>query len=246
MTTSDSNTPKKGSTDNFDYRSFMAKYGGVTLAKCHGDTIVYAQGDPVEAVFYIVSGSVKISVLSDQGKGCFISFLGPGDFFGEGCLDGRPWRASTITTTSVCEIARFSRAIIRRALAEGTAFCQMFFRRLLARNEILKTDLLDQLFYSSEKRLARILLTLANTAPGDGSRVISTPVTQDALAQVVSTTRAHQLVHARVPQARLHRLQRRDSRARDAIQRHRRSSARQRRQAITTSVLASRQSVPGY
>ena len=190
MTESGNTPPNNDAEESFDYRAFMAKYRDVTIAKYRDGEIIYAQGDPAEAVFYIVSGSVKISVLSDQGKEGVIAMLGPGDFFGEGCLDGRTHRASTITTTNACEIVRLGRDAIRRALAEDTAFSQMFFRWILHRNEKLKTDLLDQLFYSSEKRLARILLTLANTGPGDTSRVISIPVTQETLAQMVGTTRA--------------------------------------------------------
>ena len=190
MTESGNTPPNNDAEESFDYRAFMANYRGVTIAKYRDGENIYAQGDPAEAVFYIVSGSVKISVLSDQGKEGVIAMLGPGDFFGEGCLDGRTHRTSTITTTSACEIARFGRDAIRRALAEDATFSQMFFRWILHRNEKLKTDLLDQLFYSSEKRLARILLTLANTGPGDTSRVISIPVTQETLAQMVGTTRA--------------------------------------------------------
>jgi CRP/FNR family cyclic AMP-dependent transcriptional regulator len=138
----------------------------------------------------IVGGLVKISVFSDQGKEAIIAFLGAADFFGEDCLDARTHRTSTISATSESEIVRFGREAIRRALAADPAFSQLFFRWLLSRNEKLKTDLLDQLFYSSEKRLARILLTLANTGAGEGSRTIAIPITQETLAQMVGTTRA--------------------------------------------------------
>lgn len=190
MTEPETGTPDKDTKGNFDYRAFMAKYRGVTLTKFGSGEIIYAQGDPAEAVFYIVSGSVKITVLSDQGKEGIIAMLGPGDFFGEGCLDGRRYRASTITTTSVSEMVRLGRDAIRRALADDVDFSQMFFRWILHRNEKLKADLIDQLFNSSEKRLARILLTLANTGPADASGVIATAITQETLAQMVGTTRA--------------------------------------------------------
>jgi CRP/FNR family cyclic AMP-dependent transcriptional regulator len=190
MTEPGTGTPYKDTKGNFDYRAFMAKYRGVTLTKFRADEIIYAQGDPAEAIFYIVSGSVKITVLSDQGKEGIIAMLGPDDFFGEGCLDGRRHRASTITTTTVSEIVRFSRDAIKRALADDVEFSQMFFHWILSRTEKLKADLIDQLFNSSEKRLARILLTLANTGPADASGVIATAITQETLAQMVGTTRA--------------------------------------------------------
>jgi CRP/FNR family cyclic AMP-dependent transcriptional regulator len=175
---------------SFDYKAFMAMYSGVTQKKFGAGEIIYAQGDPAEAVFYIISGSIKIAVLSEHGKEGVIAMLGPGDFFGEGCLDGRAHRTSTISATTASEVVRISREAVRRALAEDAAFSELFFRWILHRNEKLKSDLMDQLFNSSEKRLARILLTLANIGPSDTSGVITIPMTQETLASMVGTTRA--------------------------------------------------------
>jgi CRP/FNR family cyclic AMP-dependent transcriptional regulator len=182
--------PSKLNQKAFDYLAFIAAYGAVAIKKFREDETIYVQGDVADAVFYIVFGSVKITVLSDQGKEGVIAILGPGDFFGEGCLDGRTHRTSTITATSACEIVRFGRDAIKRALEDDAAFSHMFFRWLLHRTEKLKADLIDQLFNSSEKRLARILLTLANTGPDDPSGVIPIPITQETLANMVGTTRA--------------------------------------------------------
>lgn len=176
--------------DKFDYRPFMAKYPGVTVATYQSGQTVYTQGDPADAIYYIVSGSIKISVLSEQGKEGIIAMLGRHDFFGEGCLDGRPHRISTITATSPAEIVRFNVDTVKRGLAEDAVFSHTFFKFILERNEKLKADLIDQLFNSSEKRSARILLSLANFQPNEPSSVITTPITQETLAHMVGTTRA--------------------------------------------------------
>jgi CRP-like cAMP-binding protein len=119
-----------------------------------------------------------------------ITILGPGDFFGEGCMDGGLLRGSTITTTSACEIARFDRATISRAIAADPVFAELFITFILHRNQKLQADLIDQLFNSSEKRLARILLTLANTGLSAQSNVIGVPINQEMLANMVGTTRS--------------------------------------------------------
>jgi CRP-like cAMP-binding protein len=176
--------------ENFDYRAFMAKYAGVTISNFQANDVIYAQGDPADAFFYIVNGAVKLAILSDQGKEGIIALLGPGDFFGEGALNGRPDRTSTVIATNASEIVRLSLDAIKRALAEDPQFAKRFFKFILRCNEKLKADLIDQLFNSSERRLARILLTLANPRPDEQSSVIPLPVTQEMLAQMVGTTRA--------------------------------------------------------
>jgi CRP-like cAMP-binding protein len=176
--------------DRFDHEAFIAEHGGVIVTKYHDRQIVYTQGDPAEGLFYIISGGVKLSVVSEQGKEGIIAMLGKGDFFGEGCLDGHLLRNSTITTTSACEIARFKRSTIDRALMEDVTFSNYFLNFILHRNQKLQADLIDQLFNSSEKRLARILLTLANTKLGNAVNVITIPMTQETLASMVGTTRA--------------------------------------------------------
>lgn len=173
----------------FDYRAFIAKHGGA-ISKYLDRQIVYGQGDPAEALFYIVSGSVKVIIVSEYGKEAVIAILAAGDFFGEGCLDGQILQNATITATSDSEIARFERATVIRALADDSAFAKLFMHFALERNRKLQADLINQLFNSSEKRLAQILLTLANTGLGTQSNIITMAISQEMLATMVGTTRS--------------------------------------------------------
>ena len=176
---------------HFDCRAFVERYASTTVTKYQPGEVIYAQGDLADSVYFIVDGRVKITVLSEQGKERIIAFLGPSDFFGEGCLDGGRPRRSTVMATSHSTIGRVTAKIVRQALAEDISFSNAFFRFLLDRNEKLKEDLIDQLFSSSEKRLARILLTLANVeATIDHPRTIDLPITQETLANMVGTTRS--------------------------------------------------------
>lgn len=174
----------------FDYRAFVAKYSGSTTAKFAEGEVVYAQGDPAKAIFYVIGGSFKVTIFSEHGKEAVIAFLGPGDFFGEGCLDGHLLQSSTIAATTAGEIARFDRATIVQALKDDPVFSDLFLRFLLDRNQKLQADLIDQLFNPSEKRLARILMTLASVGLNDQSNVITMPITQETLASMVGTTRS--------------------------------------------------------
>ena len=174
----------------FDYRAFIAKHGGGTVMKCGDKQIIYAQGDPADALFYIASGAVKVTILSEFGKEAVIAILGAGDFFGEAGLDGRPSQNSTITTTGESEIVRLDRAVVMRALRDDAEFARIFLGFLLQRNQKLQADLLDQLFNSSEKRLARILLTLAQTGASTQSSTINMAINQEMLATMVGTTRS--------------------------------------------------------
>jgi len=180
----------EGNGGSLDVRAFIAKHGPGTVSKYEDRQIIYTQGDPSNALFYITSGTVKATFVSEFGKEAVIAILGPTDFFGEGCLDQELLRGSTITATGSCEIARFDRAIVSRALASDSAFADLFMTFILHRNKKLQADLIDQLFNSSEKRLARMLLTLANSGVGNQSNVISIPVNQEMLASMVGTTRS--------------------------------------------------------
>ncbi len=185
--------PHNGATRSdahFDYEAFTATKGSASVLDYPDRHIVYAQGEAADAVFCIISGSVKITVVSEHGKEGVIALLGPSDFFGEDCLDDRLWRPSTAITAGACKIARFSKDVISRAISHDAAFSNIFIKHLLGRNEHLKVDLADHLFNSSEKRLARILLTLANVGTGERSSVIAIPVTQETLAAMVGTTRS--------------------------------------------------------
>jgi CRP/FNR family cyclic AMP-dependent transcriptional regulator len=186
----DTDAEKNSKIGRFDYQAFTAKYAGATIAKYADRQTIYAQGDPADAIFYIISGIVKISVISEHGKEGIVAILRPGDFFGEGCLSFRRTRATTVTAASACEIVRLGQATAIRALQEDPAFPALFMAFLLERNEKLKNDFLDQLFNSSEKRLARILITLARIEIGDQSSFIFPQVTQETLANMVGTTRS--------------------------------------------------------
>jgi CRP/FNR family transcriptional regulator, cyclic AMP receptor protein len=178
-------------TPYFDLVSFLAaEGGGRTLAEYRKDQVVFLQGDRAEDVFYIHSGTVKVTVNSVRGKEAVIAFLGPGNYFGEGCLAGQTIRKSTATATSECVIGRIAKCTMTRLLREETAFAETFVAFLLSRNTRIEEDLVDQLVHSSEKRLARMLLVLANfDSQGPPERVIPR-ISQETLAEMVGTTRS--------------------------------------------------------
>jgi CRP/FNR family transcriptional regulator, cyclic AMP receptor protein len=147
----------------FDPKVFLSKVnGGRAISDYRKDQIVYTQGEPANSVFYIQSGKVKQTVVSEQGKEAVIALLEAGDFFGEGCLTGQLLRLATVSAVSECVIVRITKADITRVIHEEPAFAELFIAHLLARNSRVEEDLVDQLFNSSEKRLARTLLLLAH------------------------------------------------------------------------------------
>ena len=180
----------KSEKERFDYKAFAVKHSGAAVLNCADHQTVYAQGDPANSIFYIISGKFKVTIISEHGKEAVIAMLKPGDFFGEGCLDGHLLQNSTIAATTAGEIVRFDRATIVQALKDDTAFSNLFLRFILDRNQKLQADLIDQLFNSSEKRLARILMTLASVGLHDQSNIIDMPITQETLANMVGTTRS--------------------------------------------------------
>src|SRR3984893_9083818 len=140
----------------FDPKVFLSKVnGGRGIHDYRKDQIVFRQGDPSDAVFYIESGKVKKTVVSEEGKEAVVSLLGTGDFFGEGCLTGQPMRLATVSAMTECVIVRITKADITRVIHKEPAFAELFIAHLLARNLRVEEDLVDQLFNSSEKRLAR-------------------------------------------------------------------------------------------
>jgi CRP/FNR family cyclic AMP-dependent transcriptional regulator len=173
----------------FDYRAFIAKYGGAMIVKCVADQIVYAQDEAADAAFYIVAGAVKVTVLSAQGKEAVLALLNEDDFFGEECLHPHRRRAATIVATTNCELVRLDHHSIVRALGEDPDFGNVYLGYVLRQNNRLRQELIEQLFQSSEQRLARILLTLANTEVDAHWSAIALPVTQETLAHMVGTTR---------------------------------------------------------
>ena len=149
----------------FDARVFLglAKINeGRTTAVYEKNEAVFAQGDPANAIFYLQKGKVKLTVVSNSGKEAVVALLGSGDFFGEGCLARQALRVSTATAMDECSVMRLEKARMIRVLHEEPAFSELFVAHLLSRSIRVEEDLVDQLFNSSEKRLARVLLLLAN------------------------------------------------------------------------------------
>jgi CRP/FNR family transcriptional regulator, cyclic AMP receptor protein len=175
----------------FNVETFLTTVnGGRTISKYRRDQKVFRQGDPADAVFFIQEGAVKVCVISEQGKEAIVARHEKGDFFGEGCLSGQPLRLATIATMTECVIMRLDKAAIVRVLHDEPKFSERFMSHLLARNTRIEADLVDQLFNSSEKRLARALLLLANFGKeGRPERVIA-KISQETLAEMIGTTRS--------------------------------------------------------
>ena len=175
----------------FNPKSFLAKVGKV---KTHTDYLkdekVFSQGDPAQAIFFLQKGKVKLTVVSQQGKEAVIAILGAGDFFGEGCLAGQLLRMSTVTTLSECSIVRIDKTDTIRALHDEPAFSELFLHYLLSRNIRIEEDLVDHLFNSSEKRLARVLLLLANFGKEGKPETVIPKMSQETLAEIIGTTRS--------------------------------------------------------
>jgi CRP/FNR family transcriptional regulator, cyclic AMP receptor protein len=176
---------------SFDPKSFLAKVGeGRSIGRYHKDRIVFTQGHPADSVFYIQKGKVKVTVISEQGKEAVVALLGPDEFCGEGCLAGQPRRMATATAMTECEIMRLEKGAIVRILHDEPAFSEMFVSHLFARTIRVEEDLVDQLFNSSEKRLARALLLLANFGKEGRPEPIIAKVSQETLAEMIGTTRS--------------------------------------------------------
>jgi CRP/FNR family cyclic AMP-dependent transcriptional regulator len=175
----------------FDPKLFLAKVGeGRTIAKFQTDQIIYSQGDAADSIFYIQDGKVKITVVSDRGKEAVVAILGNGEFCGEGSLAGQLLRISTAAAITEAIVVRLEKRAVFRVLHEEPAFSEMFVTHLLARNIRAEADLIDQLFNSSEKRLARILLLLANFGKETKPEPIIAKISQETLAEMVGTTRS--------------------------------------------------------
>ena len=175
----------------FDHKVFLSKVnGGRSISAYPKDKIVFRQGDPADTVFFIQNGKGKKTVVSEQGKEAVVALLGSGDFFGEGCLAGEALRLSTVSTLNKCVIARMTKADITRVIHEEPTFAELFISHLLARNSRVEEDLVDQLFNSSEKRLARTLLLLANFGKEGRPEPIIAKISQETLAEMIGTTRS--------------------------------------------------------
>jgi CRP/FNR family cyclic AMP-dependent transcriptional regulator len=176
---------------DFDLQSFLAAAGkGRTLAEHPKDHQIFLQGDPADAVFYIQKGKVKLTVVSKQGKEAVVAILGAGDFFGEGCLARQPLRMASAGTMSECSVLRLEKSAVIRLLHDEPAFSERLLHHLLSRNIRIEEDLVDQLFNSSEKRLARVLLLLANFGKEGEPEPVIPKISQETLAEIVGTTRS--------------------------------------------------------
>jgi CRP/FNR family cyclic AMP-dependent transcriptional regulator len=175
----------------FDPEAFLAEAGkGRALTDYRKNQVVFSQGDPADTIFYIQKGRIKLTVVSKQGKEAVVAILGAGDFFGEGCLAGQPLRMASATTMSECSIMQLKKAGVVRLLHDQPAFSDLLLHHLLARNIRIEEDLVDQLFNSSEKRLARVLLLLANFGKEGKTEPVIAKISQETLAEIVGTTRS--------------------------------------------------------
>lgn len=176
---------------SFDAKSFLAKVGEGRQIARHGDgETIFSQGDPADAVFYVQKGKVKVTVISEQGKEAVVAILGPDQFFGEGCLAGQTQRIATVTAMTDSVIMRLERAAIVEVIHKQPAFSELFIAYLLSRTIRVEADLVDQLFNSSEKRLARLLLLLANFGKEGQPMPMIAKISQETLAEMVGTTRS--------------------------------------------------------
>ena len=175
----------------FDPQEFLARAGiGRAVSKYKTDQVIFAQGAPADAVFYVRRGKVKITVVSEEGREAVVAVVGPGTFLGEGCLAGQTLRMGTASAMTDCEVMRVEKAAMVRTLQAETALSEMFLAHVLARNIRVEEDLVDQLFNSSEKRLARTLLLLAQVRQGRRPEPILSKVSQETLAEMIGTTRS--------------------------------------------------------
>jgi CRP-like cAMP-binding protein len=183
--------PLASTAPPFDPKVFLAKVdGGRTISKYRKNQTVFSQGDAADSVFYIQKGKVKITVVSEHGKEAVVAILGRDEFCGEGCLAGQPKRIASATALTECDIMRIEKAAIIRVLHDEPRFSEMFLAHLLARAIRVEEDLVDQLFNSSEKRLARALLLLANFGKEGRPEPLIAKVSQETLAELIGTTRS--------------------------------------------------------
>src|SRR5678815_4318273 len=173
-----------------DLRTYLAKARGGTTRDYRKRVTIFSQGSAADAVFYIVKGKVKLTVLSTRGKEAVVAILNSGDFFGEGSLAGQPLRMATATAMTECSILRVQKETMVRMLHNEPALSELFMAYLLSRNVRIEEDLIDQLFNSSEKRLARILLLLAHFGKEPRPETVIPTVSQETLAAMIGTTRS--------------------------------------------------------
>jgi CRP/FNR family transcriptional regulator, cyclic AMP receptor protein len=175
----------------FDPQTFLNLVGnGKTILKPRKKEVLFSQGDPADAVFYIEAGEVKLTVVSPKGKEAVVAILEPANFFGESCLAGQVVRLATAACMEDSTVVKIEKAVMVRMLHEEPAFSELFMSYLLSRNVRIEEDLLDRLFNSSEKRLARVLLLLAHFGKEGKTEVVIPKISQEMLAEMVGTTRS--------------------------------------------------------
>ena len=180
-----------GKTPPIDWAAFLGGISrGKTVLEYGANRTIFSQGDPADSVWYLQQGKVKLALTSQQGKEAIVSVLTDNEFFGEGCLAGQPLRISTATAVTDCTLYRIEKPLMVRMLHEQQEISELFVTHLLSRNIRFEEDLLDQLFSSSEKRLARILLLLAHFGKESRSETVHPGINQEHLAQMVGTTRS--------------------------------------------------------
>jgi CRP-like cAMP-binding protein len=176
---------------SFDPVAFLAKVGdGKTISKFASNEIIFSQGEAADAVFYIQKGRIKLTVISAQGKEAVVAIMDAGQFFGEGCLNGHPLRMATTAAMEDTVVTKISKAAMTAVLHNEPKFSELFMAHLLTRNSRVEEDLVDQLFNSSEKRLARLLLLLANFGKEASPQPIQPNISQEVLAEMIGTTRS--------------------------------------------------------
>jgi len=174
-----------------DWEPFLAGISrGKTVIEYGANRAIFRQGQPADSVFYLRQGKVKLAVVSKQGKEAIVAILESGEFFGEGCLAGQPLRMATATALTECTLAKVEKPLMARMLHEQHDISELFVTHLLSRNIRYEEDLVDQLFNSSEKRLARILLLLAHFGKESRAETVLPRINQENLAQMVGTTRS--------------------------------------------------------
>ena len=177
--------------NSFDPKVFLSKVGnGKTILEFHSNQNVFAQGSVADRIFYIQKGRVKLTVVSEHGKEAVVGILESGQFFGEGCMNGHALRIATTTAMEECVITSITKEAMIEFLREEPKFSELFMAYLLTRNGRIQEDLIDQLFNSSEKRLARLLLLLANFGKEGSPQLVSPNISQETLAEMIGTTRS--------------------------------------------------------
>ena len=180
----------KSAKRQFDSMAFLAKVGtGKAIQKYRKGRIIYTQGQEADQIFYIQSGTVRVTVVSERGKEAVVGMLEPAQFFGEGCLNGQAVRIGTARAMQGCLITSITRKAMLTTLRKEPQFSELFMTYLVTRSNRIEEDLIDQLFNSSEKRLARLLLLLANFGRNGKPTPIDASITQETLAEMIGTTR---------------------------------------------------------